>query len=127
MNRFLSILLLLIYLSTALNLFIQIHYCNNRIESVQLLSGEIDECCKPEQNTGCCHNEVKIIKLDSDQNSNYNRHSLYVSFPAELHEYSALRIFCIQSITKTQDLSYNPPDTPPLPIWLKYCSLTYYG
>lgn len=49
-----------------------LHYCMDRLASVHLFSGKSDTCglCGMEvhQSNGCCHDEVKVIKLDQDQN-----------------------------------------------------------
>lgn len=47
------------------------HYCMKKLASVQLFAAEQKECGQcgmhMEDNNGCCHDEVKVVKLQNDQ------------------------------------------------------------
>lgn len=48
------------------------HYCMKKLVSVHLFETSSDECGKCgmdiNESSGCCHDELKVVKLDQDQN-----------------------------------------------------------
>lgn len=64
-------ILLLCYLAFSTGVIINSHYCMNQLASTQLFATESKECgiCGMHINDshGCCHDEVKMVKMEDDQ------------------------------------------------------------
>lgn len=71
MKKASGILLLLIYFTFSTGVVINLHYCMDRLDSVQFGVSDTDTCnkCGMEKSEGnnCCDNETKIFKIDDDQ------------------------------------------------------------
>jgi hypothetical protein len=80
MKKLMTSIALLCYLAVSCGLVINYHYCMNRLASTQLFSNEKKVCGKcgmhNKESNGCCHDEVKVVKLQLDQATtpgfNYN-------------------------------------------------------
>lgn len=76
MKRFILAILSFLYLSSVTGANLNFHYCMGKLESWSLGRTENKECgkCgmekKAAENTGCCKDEFKHIKLKVDQKSN---------------------------------------------------------
>lgn len=61
------------YLLVSTGVVINYHYCMKRLASTQLFGTEKKYCGKcgmhKKRSKGCCHDEVKVLKLKIDQNS----------------------------------------------------------
>ena len=62
----------LCYLTVTCGVVVNLHYCMDRLASVHFFGDESDQCGQcgmllHESNT-CCHDEVKVFKLEQDQN-----------------------------------------------------------
>ena len=96
MKKTVSAILLIIYLGATSGIAINLHYCMNRFDSIQLGATKTEICGKcgmhTEDANGCCHDEVKIIKLQDDQQSaslHYqfiSPEALAVNFPLFVNE-----------------------------------------
>src|SRR5687767_3930391 len=67
MQKILSILLAVIYLSTSSGLALQVHYCMDEVSGVSLAADDEKGCgkCGMEKNSNtCCKDETKFVKLD---------------------------------------------------------------
>jgi len=71
MKKAASSILLIIYIAATSGIAINLHYCMNRFDSLQLGVSKTEVCGKCGMHTddanGCCQDEVKIIKLQNDQ------------------------------------------------------------
>ena len=73
MKKLIASISLLCYLAATCGVIINSHYCMNRLASVHLFEKSTAVCggCGMETRKpgGCCHDEVKVIKLQQDQNN----------------------------------------------------------
>ena len=64
---------LVCYLAVSSGIVINYRYCMNRLASTQLFAAAKPVCGKcgmhTKKSNGCCHDEVKVIKLVLDQNT----------------------------------------------------------
>ncbi|MDB5208517.1 MAG: hypothetical protein JWR72_3592 [Flavisolibacter sp.] len=71
MKKLFASILLLIYFTVSTGFVVSIHYCMDKVDSVQLGSNDSDECGKCgmqiEKGGGCCKDDVKLIQLKVDQ------------------------------------------------------------
>ncbi|MBS1655360.1 MAG: hypothetical protein JSU05_10980, partial [Bacteroidetes bacterium] len=71
MKKLLVSIIAVVYFAISSGVVINMHYCMNRFDSAQLGAKTADYCSKCGMHTGkskgCCHDEVKLIKLQQDQ------------------------------------------------------------
>ena len=71
MKKALATISLFVYLLVTCGVIVNFHYCMNRLDSLQLYSAQDEVCGKCgmhiDDASGCCRDEVKIIKLEEDQ------------------------------------------------------------
>ncbi len=80
MKKVLASIMIVCYLALSCGVVINLHYCMGRLDSVKLFSVK-DEMCgkcgmKNSKSHGCCGNEIKIIKLQDDQNNAHVSNSI---------------------------------------------------
>ena len=72
MKKLVASITVLVYFVMTCGVVVDLHYCMGRIQSVDFYASEKEYCSKcgmhSSEAKGCCKNEVKIIKLQSDQN-----------------------------------------------------------
>ena len=72
MKKALASITVFFYFMFSCGVVINLHYCMGSFESFQLYSFKSDECGQcgmhMDGNNDCCHDEVKIIKLQDEQN-----------------------------------------------------------
>lgn len=74
MKKFLLGILTIFYFGVSTGATLQVHYCMGKMVDVDLVnkdSGHCHKCGMKKMNgkKGCCHDEQKVIKITSDQNS----------------------------------------------------------
>ena len=73
MKKLVTTISLACYLTVSCGVVISFHYCMNRLASTQMFAAEKKACGKCGMHTkkskGCCHDEVKVVKLQQDQNT----------------------------------------------------------
>ena len=76
MKRIIVILLLMIHAAASSGTVISLHYCMDSFASVSIGHKEKKGCdlCGMD-NRGCCHDDVKVIKLDNSQYLQTSTHS----------------------------------------------------
>jgi hypothetical protein len=113
-------ILALIYLGITTGLSVNLHYCMGKIASVEYGYKQTSACsvCGMENTDGCCHDELKIVKLnDSHQISKTNHDFLKapIAFPE--------RTFVLSEHFSAQGSYYpaqlhSPPDRGANPVYL---------
>ncbi|RYZ26676.1 MAG: hypothetical protein EOO10_14905 [Chitinophagaceae bacterium] len=71
MKKLFASILLLVYFTVSTGFVVSVHYCMNKVDSVQLGDTSSDECNKCgmhiESSGGCCKDDVKMVKMQVDQ------------------------------------------------------------
>ncbi len=71
MKKVLVSVTLICYIAVTCGVVVNFHYCMNRLASVQLLVSESKVCGQCgmhiKKSHGCCHDEIKIVKVQDDQ------------------------------------------------------------
>jgi hypothetical protein len=71
MKKGFATILLLFYFAFSSGVVINLHYCMNRFDSSKFGTAKADICGKcgmhTDDSNGCCHDEVKVIKIQDDQ------------------------------------------------------------
>ena len=72
MKKGLAVISFICYFAAASGIVINSHYCMKRLVSVHLFETKAKVCglcgMKTLQSEGCCKDEVKVLKLEQDQN-----------------------------------------------------------
>lgn len=114
MKKVLASISVLIYFAMTCGVIVNLHYCMGRVQSFEFYGTEkkvCDVCGMSLKNThGCCKEEVKILKLQDDQNKSQVSHSLKgvevtVTIPSD---------FIVASIYKVERTSHLNDHSPPL-------------
>jgi hypothetical protein len=69
MKKTIASFTIVVYLAFACGVMVNYHYCMDRYDSVRLYKASSDWCARcgmHAKNHGCCHDEVKILKLQDD-------------------------------------------------------------
>jgi len=69
MKKLIASFTVVIYFAFACGVLVNFHYCMDRYDSYSFYKAKSDWCPKCHMHTGtrgCCHDEVKIIKLQDD-------------------------------------------------------------
>ena len=93
MKKLIASISLVFYFVATCGVVINSHYCMHRLASVHLFEKSANICGRCGMDTyelnGCCHDELKLIKLEADQNkipiASYNIPSVevMVSVPSD--------------------------------------------
>lgn len=71
MKKGIAFILLVLYVAFSSGVIVNLHYCMNKMDSMQFGATESDYCTKcgmhTEDSNGCCHDQVKILKVSDDQ------------------------------------------------------------
>lgn len=80
MRKLFASIMIICYLAFSCGIIINYHYCMGRLDSVKLFVAESNICAKCGMHTakahGCCGDEIKIIKIQDDQNVTTVYHSI---------------------------------------------------
>ena len=83
MKRISTIILLLVYVTVTSGLVLNIHYCMGELSNVAINTETKNTCstCGME-NEGCCHDDVKMVKLTDSHQSTWIQDDLFqISVP----------------------------------------------
>lgn len=114
MKKILASILLILYVSISSGVVINLHYCMNKLDSAKLGMAKSDSCNRcgmpTEEANGCCHDELKIIKIQDAQKVsqlNYDSHTLQVDLipQSELFE---------QYVISADQVIFSENHSPPL-------------
>ena len=113
MKKLAASILLLIYFTVTTGFVVSVHYCMNKLDSIQLGDNSSEECGKcgmhVEDSGGCCKDDVKLVKMQADQafakvlSADF---SFYTVWPVPIDHYSAP---LQNSIQEEYPLAHGPP------------------
>ena len=90
MLRLIGILVALMYMTVTSGVVINIHYCMGDVATVAVGTHSQDKCAQcGMDNTGCCHDEVQVVKLCTDQYS-AQQQAQVLQVPAVLSQHDAM-------------------------------------
>jgi hypothetical protein len=116
MKKVSVIVVAVLYFAVSSGMIVNLHYCMNRFASADfsLVSGksQCDKCGMHKTNShGCCHDEVKLVKLQDDQNK-----ASLVSF--DFNSFQSIAItpsqFIITSFYNADEINHHQEHSPPL-------------
>ena len=129
MRKLATLILALLYISTSTGATIHMHYCMGKMAGWGLIASSSDTCGKcgmekiDRNDNGCCKDEIKLIKNDSDQKSNPSAFQyislLAVSLPPAVIDCAAASL---SSITEEKPVSHAPPRGRPVAVYILHRS-----
>ncbi len=127
MIRIISFILTLFYITLTSGAYINIHYCGGDIQSIDLSANNEMCCCGIDYGTsGCCENEIVLLKIDVDQNVSITQNIISELYSINYISNTNNTLIEIEyDNIKFNDVIIPPPK--PEPIWLLNCTLTFYG
>ncbi len=113
MKKLIASVTVIVYFAFACGVLVNFHYCMDRYDSYSLYRAKSDWCPKCHMHTGtrgCCHDEVKIVKLQDDHQTSS------VSFDFKnIHPVVAATAGFLSVISIDQDIALHKTDhSPPL-------------
>ena len=116
MKKVSVILLAILYFAISSGMIVNMHYCMNRFSSADFeLAGSKKQCetcgMNKAKSHGCCHDEIKLVKLQDDQ----NRQSLG-SFDVSVFQAVAIvpSQFIVTSFYNADETNHHKDYAPPL-------------
>ena len=124
MKRFSAAILLVFYLAFSSGLVINLHYCMNRFDSIKLGISKSDVCGKCGMHTTdankCCGDEVKIFKIDDDQQTSTVTFSFKAPAP-DLTPIYILNTEIVQPGINNSSFYFHPPPLSRQDTYLQNC------
>ena len=112
MKRPIAVILMVIYLAFSSGVVINYHFCMNELASAKLFDNDTDvcgQCGMHNDNSGCCHDEVVVIKSEDDQSSSM-AFSLSIKSPVnEQAEVSSFIYLPLQNLNERPGAVTAPP------------------
>jgi hypothetical protein len=113
LKKLLATISTLIYFAVTSGIVINMHYCMDRLDSTGLYKAKTAICSKcgmhVSDSNGCCHDEIKIVKLTNDHTvSQYNHEIKAPEAPAFSHS-SLIADLNIELVQKVNYLNHSPP------------------
>ena len=109
MKKLLTIALSLIYFAVSSGIIINMHYCMGKLSGVSYHAAATSHCGKcGMDNSGCCHDDVHLIKLSNDQQAvayfSYKLPGLQATLPVAAFAHTA-----IAALPDAGSILHNPP------------------
>ncbi len=113
MKKFLATISTLIYFAVTSGIIVNMHYCMNKFDSAQLYSTSSEFCNKcgmhTDDSNGCCHDELKIVKLNDVHNFSQINIELKAPEAVALIHKSLIATFNIEKILSNDFQNHSPP------------------
>ncbi|MCW3162357.1 HYC_CC_PP family protein [Chryseobacterium oryctis] len=122
MKKILAILFSVFYFGFSSGAVFSVHYCMKEIASVSQKVDDICSKCGVKEKKGCCKTEIKVIKVDDSQKSDW----LKVDFLKQISTIQNHEFFFLDksfSSVKFIQIQINaPPENRSVPIFINHCN-----
>lgn len=114
MKKTAASILLILYVAFSCGVIVNLHYCMDRFDSMQLGANESQYCGKcgmhSTDSNGCCHDQVQIFKISDDHQVSVN------SFKFSSPDVIAIKIpsWDVNLVATDQNSFYRDTHSPPL-------------
>lgn len=113
MKKLLTSLLLLVYLLVSAGFVVSVHYCMDKVRSLQLGNITHKNCMKCgmpiKEGKGCCKDEVKVMKMQIDQSPVKWAQADFSLSPVAVLASSFLSVPLFGNLKKTAPFAHGPP------------------
>ncbi len=122
-----ALVLMVFYLVLSIGVNLNVHFCGGNLKSVSVSSEGSKCCCDSEEKSNkCCSDKSVFVQYDTDEKqvSSFRFELGKLSF--EIRNWMATDT-AVTEVSKTKHHEYGKAPPPKKPLWLRHCSLTYYG
>jgi predicted amidophosphoribosyltransferase len=113
LKKVLATISTVIYFAVTSGIVVNMHYCMDRFDSAQLYATNAEVCSKCGMHTsdsnGCCHDEIKVVKLNENHNFSQFNHEVKSPEAATVHYNDFLSSLHIQPVQQNDFLNHSPP------------------
>ena len=112
MKKVIASVTILVYLAFACGVMVNYHYCMDRFDSFRLYKGASDWCTTcgmHAKSHGCCHDEVKIVKIQDDHQTSSFSFSLKNLQPAMITPSELLSVTLGKYVFLVNKTDHSPP------------------
>jgi len=113
MKRISTIILLLVYVTVTSGLVLNIHYCMGELSNIAINTETKNTCstCGME-NEGCCHDDVKMVKLTDSHQSTWIQDDLFqISVPDIEPQITPVPVIAKEQTLFAEQI-HSPPGSP---------------
>ena len=113
MKKISSIILLMVYLTVTSGIVLNIHYCMGELSNVAIRTEVTNTCsnCGME-NDGCCHDDVKMVKLTDSHQSTWIQDDLFqISVPDIEPQVTPVPVIAKEQTLFAEQI-HSPPGSP---------------
>lgn len=109
MKKILVSILAVFYLASSVGATVHLHYCMDKFIDWSLLKGDGDKCdkCGMEKDGGCCKDEQKLVKNNTDQKTSES--TIQLIPVATSGSFINLSEFDYSSLAEKHPISHAPP------------------
>lgn len=128
MKKIVVVILAFVHLSASAGVTMHMHYCMGKLADWGFSSKESRICGKcgmeksTKKNNGCCKDEHKFIKNNTDQKAAESAYQLMqvtaITLPASVFEIPAMDL---PSVTEANPISHAPPRTGGIAVYIRNC------
>ncbi len=126
MKKFLAIVVLFTYFAVSSGFVVSMHYCMDRLDSVELGQDHEDKCrkCGMHKDDGCCKDEVVMVKLETSHRAPAGIQT-FLSLPMVRSVETGFLLTAFENFPhKNHRISHSPPLSEQ-DIYLKIVSLEF--
>lgn len=124
MKKIIIAILAFIYLGVSTGIAMNVHYCMDKISSVDLTQGK-DKCGKcgmKKGNNGCCRDEFKIVKLSDAHKLISNEINLLLPVAVLNNDYNLFKADLKISKVKCSNSNNSSPHLRDIPLNILHCT-----
>lgn len=123
MKKILAIFFSVFYFGFSSGAAFSVHYCMQEFVSVSQKTDDICGKCGVKNKKSCCKTEIKVVKVDDSQKSDF----LKINFLNQVPEKASSHQFFVTdlsfSASKFTQIRINaPPEYRPVPIYINHCN-----
>ena len=127
MKKVVVLILAFLYLSSSVGATVHLHFCMDMLVNWELWHNTDEKCGKcgmeksREKDSGCCKDEHKQVKLESDHKgaATYLLSELVaLALPAPVFEVPDLNL---PTVTEQNPLTHAPPRSCDIAVYIRYC------
>ncbi|WP_295223060.1 hypothetical protein [uncultured Chryseobacterium sp.] len=122
MKKILAILFSVFYFGFSSGAVFSLHYCMNELASISQKVDDVCSKCDVKTKKDCCKTEIKIVKIDDSQKSDF----LKIDLIKQINGITPQKFFFAGpsfSASKLSRIRINvPPEIRPVPIFITHCN-----
>ena len=122
MKKILAIIFSIFYFGFSSGAVFSMHYCMKELVSVTQKSDDTCGKCGKQEKRDCCKTEIKLVKVDDSQKSDFLKINFLQTISAVQHHKFLFtdRSFAVTKFTQIQINA--PPENRPVPIFIHHCN-----